>query len=166
MRSLAIFLISGSLFGQRILYNEGLDKKGQEAAEAAKKIASEPVTSKQLQNLSIVEKQEVEGVLKDGFVTMRTQIQAFDTWGQGSRAVCKTLRQLYADDELAALLLSAQVANHPLFDQTCTVPALNAEKIIHEQKVADIKAKSTPLTNDRFAGLAANLKEQVDKLKQ
>jgi len=69
MRLLLIFLISGGLWGQRVLYSEDLDKKGQDAVAAPKKLASEWVTSKELQNLSLVEKQEIDGVLKEGYAT-------------------------------------------------------------------------------------------------
>ena len=38
MRVLTIFLLTGTLFGQRIIYNQNLDKQGQEAAAAGKKL--------------------------------------------------------------------------------------------------------------------------------
>ena len=56
MRFLITLALLGSLYGQRILYNQDLDKQGQQAAAASKKIASDPLTSQELQNLKTIEK--------------------------------------------------------------------------------------------------------------
>jgi hypothetical protein len=104
MRTLALFLLIAALAsGQRILYNEGLDKKGKEAKAAADKLASVPVTSKQLENLARIEKLQIESALRDGELTMRTQIQTFRSWSDVSLSVCRTLRFLYADGNLLSI---------------------------------------------------------------
>ncbi len=127
MKFLLILTLAGTLYGQRLLYNQDLDKKGQEAAAASKKIASDPLSSQELQNLKIIEKQQIDGTLKVGYVTMRTSIQSFDKWTRVSRSVCATLRQLYAGDEIKALTIATDRIDHSAFDKTCDPNALQQE---------------------------------------
>jgi len=81
MRLLWVFLYFGSLLcGQRVLYNPDLDKQGQDVAAAAKLISSDSVTAKEIANLAIIEKQQIDTALSASFNTMRLQIQSFDKW--------------------------------------------------------------------------------------
>jgi hypothetical protein len=81
MRLLGVFLCFGSLLcGQRVLYNQDLDKKGQDAAAAAKLISSESVTATEIANLAVIEKQQIDTALAASLNTMRLQIQSFDRW--------------------------------------------------------------------------------------
>ena len=137
MRIFAILLLTGSLFGQRLLYNQDLDKKGQDAAAAAKKLASDPLTSKELQNLSIVEKQQVDAAIQDGFTTMRFQVESFGTWHGVSRSVCTELLRLYAPDEVAALSVFAT-------DADCSNASLASKKSEYLKRIEALKAKQDP----------------------
>ena len=81
MHVIWISLCFGSLLcGQRVLYNQDLDKKGQEAAAAAKAISSDSATAKEIANLAMIEKQELDTALDASLNTMRLQIHSFDTW--------------------------------------------------------------------------------------
>ena len=166
MRTLALFLFAGTLFGQRILYNQGLDKQGQDAAAAAKRIAGEPLAEKELQNLARIERQQIEQGLSAGFLTMRNQVQAFGTWQNVSRSVCKTLRMIYAKDEIAAELINAEVVKTTEFDQSCTVAALQAEKWTHDELTSELRARYTHGTMARLNDLSQEVKEKANHLKQ
>ncbi len=81
MRLTWVFLYFGSLLcGQRVLYNQDLDKKGQDAAAAAKLISSDSVTAKEIANLAVIERQQLDTALDASLNTMRLQIQSFDRW--------------------------------------------------------------------------------------
>src|SRR5260370_10087086 len=81
MRLFCVFLCFGPLLcGQRVLYNQDLDKSGQAAAAAAKLISSDSVTAKAIANQAIIEKQEIDTALDASLNTMRLQIQSFDRW--------------------------------------------------------------------------------------
>jgi hypothetical protein len=139
IRILILILVPGSLFSQRILYNQKLEKEGQDASAAAGKLASQPVTDKELQNLLTIEKQQIEGDLKAGYLTMRTEVQSYETWEIVSRKVCKTLRILYAT-EAEVFLINAQVTDHAKFDAECTVVALEKAKTAFEIRTDALRA--------------------------
>jgi hypothetical protein len=81
MRLIALFLCLTSLLcGQRVIYNQDLDKKGQDAAAAAKLISSNSVTAQEIANLAVIERQQLDTALDASLNTMRLQIQSFDTW--------------------------------------------------------------------------------------
>jgi len=81
MRLLWVFPYFGSiLYGQRVLYNGDLDKRGQDAAAAAKLISSDSVTAREIANLAVMERQQLDTALDASLNTMRLQIQSFDTW--------------------------------------------------------------------------------------
>jgi hypothetical protein len=171
MRFLITLALLGSLYGQRILYNQDLDKQGQQAAAASKKIASDPLTSQELQNLKTIEKQQIDGTLKAGYVAMRTSIQAFDKWTSVSRNVCAILRQLYAADEIHALLIAASTADAS-FDGTCTPAALQQEAAEasrrkgavrqEEARVRQVKARER---NPQMPGTAVvSVRQSIDSL--
>src|SRR6266849_2178567 len=81
MRFIWVFLYFGSLLcGQRVLYNQGLDKKGQDTAAAAKLISSDSVTANEIANLTVIERQQLDTALAASLNTMRLQIQSFDRW--------------------------------------------------------------------------------------
>jgi hypothetical protein len=151
MRILTLILVAGSLFGQRILHNQKLEKQGQDASAAAGKLASQPVTDKELENLLTIEKQQIDGDLQAGFLTMRTEVQSYDTWEIVSRKVCKTLRILYARDE-QVFLINVQLTNHATFDASCTVAALQQQKAAFEKQTAELRES---LTQDPMTGLKA-----------
>lgn len=135
MKTFAVLLLAAALApGQRILFNEGLDKKGKEAKAAADKLASAPATNKQLENLTRIEKLQVESALRDGELTMRTQIQALRSWSDVSLAVCRTLLFLYADGNLLAM------ATPPL-------PANCGPEKLKQAKVAIASRISPPASN-------------------
>ncbi|SPF45987.1 hypothetical protein SBA4_3440012 [Candidatus Sulfopaludibacter sp. SbA4] len=101
MRLIWTFLYFGSLLcGQRVIYDAGLDKKGQDAAAAAKLIVSDSVTANENANLAVIERQQLDTALEASLNTMRLQIHSFDRWknvydalGDVSEAI-KTLRQI------------------------------------------------------------------------
>jgi len=86
MRIVAIFLFAGSLFGpaslfgQHVLYNKDADDKGKAAEAAAKKLTSSATTDKELQNLAVLEKAQIDRILSRAAVTMRKDIESFSTW--------------------------------------------------------------------------------------
>jgi hypothetical protein len=81
MRLFWVFLYFGSLlYGQRILYDQDLDKKSQDAAAAAKLLSSDPVTAQEIANLAVIEKQQLDTALDASLNTMRLQVQSFDRW--------------------------------------------------------------------------------------
>lgn len=81
MRLFALWIaISATLFGQRVLYNQGLDEKGKSASAAAKKLTSTLVTDNELANLAVLEKAQIERVLGAAAVTMRREVEALTTW--------------------------------------------------------------------------------------
>src|SRR5271169_2311017 len=68
------------LCGQRIIYDPVLDKKGQDAAAAAKLIASDSVTANENANLAVIERQQLDTGLEASLNTMRLQVHSFDRW--------------------------------------------------------------------------------------
>ncbi len=78
---------TGPLFGQRILYNQDLDTKGKAAGDTAKKLTASTVTDKELQNLAVLEKAQIDRVLSDATVTMRRDIEALSTWGSATQLI-------------------------------------------------------------------------------
>src|ERR1017187_2134373 len=81
MRLIWVFLYFASLLcGQRVLYNGDLDKKGQDAAAAAKLISSDSVTAQEIANLAVIERQQLDTALGASLNTMRLQILSFDRW--------------------------------------------------------------------------------------
>ncbi|MDQ2945516.1 MAG: hypothetical protein M3Y27_06165 [Acidobacteriota bacterium] len=165
MQALTLLLFAGSLFGQRILYNPTLEKQGQDAAAAAKKIASEPITAKEVQNLITLEKQQIDVALQAGFLNMRTDVQAFGTWDNVSRSVCKTLRMLYRED-LQGILINAEVVNHNTFDLTCTVDALTREQAAYFARSTNLRQFYKTGTMDRLRELSGQVHQNAEKLKQ
>ena len=148
LRGLLLCLVGGSLFGQQVLYNADLDKEGQQAATAAKALSASPITNKELQNLAVIEKQEIDGALRAGYYTMRTEIQTFDTWGRVSRSICRNVRLLYLEpgDEIAVATLDGSLSTDSGLAQMCSVEALNKQKKEYEESIInEQRAKgSTP----------------------
>lgn len=160
MRILTVFFLTTGLFGQRILYNQDLDKKGQEAADTAKKLASTPVTSKSLQNLKALETQEVDLAIKAGYLTMRSQIQAFETWKDVTDVVCISLRQLYAGQRLAALTVGLD-APGPGAEDPCSSAALKREKAVYDGQLQALRKQLSAKPVD-----PTRLKASTDALKR
>ena len=101
------FFHRAELFGQRILYNDGLDKKGHRSAVAAKRHRVSRY-GKRTPELKAIESEEIDVELQAGNMTMRTQIQQFERGGSES-ARARTLRQLYADDAVKGLAWPVRV---------------------------------------------------------
>ena len=156
MKFLLILTLAGTLRGQRIVYNQDLAKKGQEAASASKRIASDPLSSQELQNLKVIEKQQIDGTLKAGYVTMRTSIQSFDKWTRVSRSVCATLRQLYAADETKALKIAADRIDHLAFDKTCDPNALQQEAKAASDRKRAVRLGKAQARRDRAKSKNSN----------
>jgi hypothetical protein len=112
MRHIWVFLCFGSLLcGQRVLYNPDLDKKGQDAAAAAKLISSDSVTAKEIANLAVIERQQLDTALAASLNTMRFQIQTFDRWSSVYEAlgdVSKAIKDLESIIPLTAELTHRQ----------------------------------------------------------
>ena len=163
MRILILILLPGSLFSQRVLYNQKLEKEGQDASAAAGKLASQPVTDKELQNLLTIEKQQIDGDLKAGYLTMRTEVQSYETWEIVSRKVCKTLRILYATDE-QVFLINIQLSNHATFDRMCTVEALAKQKLDFESQMQQLRADLAQDRTRRLHSLSADVKTKAEHI--
>lgn len=166
MRFLLWLLLSGSVFGQQVLYNSNLDKLGQQAATAAKAIASNPITNKELQNLAVVEKHEIDGGLQAGYLTMRAQIQSFDNWARVSRSICKNLRLLYLDSSNPVEVANFNIAviTDEAFDKGCSADALNKQKADYEKSVTAQQAAQGATPAQQVNSAAENVKQSVDHL--
>ncbi len=104
MRTLMILLLTAcALFSQRIFYSPDRDKLGQEAAAIAGKLASDPITKRHLRNLSIIESQQIDSVIKDGHLTMRAKLNSLSTWQDVSRVLSGALDVLPGTVRTAAL---------------------------------------------------------------
>jgi hypothetical protein len=79
-------------FGQRVIYNQNLDKQGQDAAAMAKAISGDSVTAREMANLAAIERQQIDMQLTAALNTMRLEIQSFDTWQHVYRALGNVLR--------------------------------------------------------------------------
>jgi hypothetical protein len=116
MRFLSVFLYFGSLLcGQKVLYNQDLDKKSQDAEAAAKMISSDSVTTTEIANLAIIETQQLNTALDASLNTMRLQIQSFDRWSSVYLAmgdVSTAIQTLKAVTPLTAELSQRQTAIH------------------------------------------------------
>ena len=152
------------MFGQRILYNQTLDKQGQEASAAAGRIASQPVTDKELQNLATIAKQQIDDDLQAGYLTMCTELQSYETWEIVSRKVCKNLRTLYATSD-QVFLINVQVTNHAVFDRTCTVEALAKERLAFEARTDALRAAFAGGRMTRLNHLSDELKTKAAQIR-
>jgi hypothetical protein len=116
MRLLWVFLYFDSLLcGQRVLYNQDLDKKSQDAAAAAKLISGDSVTTTEIANLAVIERQQLDSALDASLNTMRLQIQSFDRWSSVYLAmgdVSIAVRTLKAFTPLTAELSQRQTEIH------------------------------------------------------
>ncbi|MGJ5820091.1 hypothetical protein [Paludibaculum fermentans] len=82
-----LLLFTSTLFGQHILYNETRDKVAKETLEAAKQVASKPLSETEMRNLGVIEQSQLKSAIEWYRVTMRTNIQAFRTWGDVRDAI-------------------------------------------------------------------------------
>lgn len=103
-KQFSLLLFSATtLFGQHILYNETLDKTAKDTLEAAKQIASKSVSEAEMRNLGVIEQNQLKSAIEWYRVTMRTNIQAFRTWGDVRDAIAAIREELEArEKDLAA----------------------------------------------------------------
>jgi hypothetical protein len=92
-----IFTATDSIQAQR-LYDEGRDKKAQEAAKLAEEITSKSTFEDQLKNLDTLSKRDVELYFSGAKRQMELQIRAFRTWGRVSAFVGTVKNTLNAED--------------------------------------------------------------------
>jgi hypothetical protein len=104
-KQFSLLLFSAStLFGQHILYNETLDKTAKDTLEAAKQIASKSVSEAEMRNLGVIEQNQLKSAIEWYRVTMRSNIQAFRTWGDVRDAIAAIREELEArEKDLAAV---------------------------------------------------------------
>ncbi len=169
---LGLFCLQAALSGQRVIYNQSLDKQRQDAAAAAKRISSATATAKELQNLAAIEKDQIDGALASALVTMRREIEALSTWGSVSRLAGRMHEA--ADDPI--------LGSGPLDDAAIDArqKAIDAEKKDLESRLAALKksSKEQPFSLDpaverlgdvndllEFSGSVANVKENKEASK-
>jgi hypothetical protein len=94
---LFIFAPTYGIQAQR-LYDEGRDKKAQEAAKLAEEITSTSTFENQLKNLDTLSKRDVELYFSGAKRQMELQIRAFRTWGRVNAFVSTVKNTLNAED--------------------------------------------------------------------
>ena len=159
MRLFWVFLYFGSLlYGQRILYDQDLDKRSQDAAAAAKLLSSDPVTAQGIANLAVIEKQQLDTALDASLNTMRLQVQSFDRWSNVYRAmgdVTAEIQTLRAVTPLTAELNRRQT------EINISAAALK-ETVAAKQKAAGKSARAT--TADFLEPVVAHIGDVSDLL--
>jgi len=83
------------------LYNAERDEQSQAAAKIAENLQSGTLFDKQLKNLSLLSKRDMEASLAAARVRMRSEINSFTTWGDVNcvvRRVDKNIKQVREDD--------------------------------------------------------------------
>ncbi|MGC4049134.1 MAG: hypothetical protein QM757_06415 [Paludibaculum sp.] len=104
-RRFSLLLLFGpTLFGQHILYNEARDKTARDTLEAAKQIASKPLSEAELRNLGVIEQNQLKSAIEWYRVTMRSNIQAFRKWSDVREAIDAIRQELdEREKQLAAV---------------------------------------------------------------
>jgi len=156
--------LSTAVFGQRVLYNKGLDENGRAVSAAAARLMSRSVTDNELANLAILEKVQIDRVLGAAEVTMRREVEGLTTWGSVIRLAggIQTNIDLVNFDSGSPAEIQERLA------------AIEREKDRLRRVLMDLKsaAKQNPPSLDAvigfvgdvqdfstFAGEAANIKE-------
>lgn len=148
-KQFSLLLFSATtLFGQHILYNETLDKTAKDTLEAAKQIASKPLSEMEMRNLGVIEQNQLKSAIEWYRVTMRTNIQAFRTWGDVRDAIAAIREELEArEKDLAAVRRdgATQVTMETLNSRADAAKSA-ATNAVNKASAPATEAKKTPAT--------------------
>lgn len=168
-KQFSLLLFSAStLFGQHILYNETLDKTAKDTLEAAKQIASKSVSDAEMRNLGVIEQNQLKSAIEWYRVTMRSNIQAFRTWGDVRDAIAAIREELEArEKDLAAVRRdgTTQVTMETLNSRAGDAKNA-ANSAVNKASAPAGEAKTTPAKTEKAVPVSAELKALGERVGQ
>ncbi|MBS1830867.1 MAG: hypothetical protein JST93_36570 [Acidobacteria bacterium] len=93
---------------QNILYNQDRDKLAKDTLEAARQIASAPLSAAEIRNLATIEQNQIQSAIEWYRITMRSNIQSFRTWRDAQNSINFIAAEI--DEREAGLQVAPRVA--------------------------------------------------------
>src|ERR1700682_6111089 len=159
--ALAFFMFATDRIQAQRLYDEGRDKKAQEAAKLAEEITSSSTFENQLKNLDTLSRLDAEVYFRGARRQMELEISGFRTWGQVNDFVLLVNTTLTAEDFISPH--KAKEINDDL-QRACPARTTDLGKAIcaAQTELAHLK-KAVKDSEERGKALDEGLKDRLEK---